>query len=74
MTRINSYDFMNLIVAFDRSLEILIQFIERENKGAAIQKAKDMRNAISKLRSHVDAKEDHPVTIHKAHGPHGAIV
>lgn len=62
MSRISGYDFMNLIMAFDRSLQILINHIEYENKGAAIKKAKDMRNAIAKLRKHVDAQE--PVHLH----------
>lgn len=73
MTRITGYDFMNLVMAFDRSLEILIGDIEKNDKASTIKRAKDMRNAIAKLKGHVDAS-DCPVHIHKKHGPHAAIV
>jgi predicted protein tyrosine phosphatase len=73
MTRLSGYDFMNLVMAFDRSLEILIDDIEKKDKATAIKRANDMRNAIAKLKGHVDAK-DCPVHLHKGHGPHAAIV
>ena len=73
MTRLSGYDFMNLVMAFDRSLEILIEDIQKKDKEAAVKRAQDMRHAIEKLKGHVDAT-DGPVHLHRGHGPHAAIV
>lgn len=73
MTRINQYDFMNLIGAFDRSLEILINLHDEGKHDLVRIRAVKMRNVISKLKHHADANEC-PVKLHKGHGPHAAIV
>jgi|WetSurMetagenome_2_1015567.scaffolds.fasta_scaffold1140565_1 hypothetical protein len=57
MTRISGYDFMNLISAFDRSLEILINLHDEGKHDLVRIRAVKMRDVISKLKHHSDAKE-----------------
>ena len=72
MARINSYDFMNLLEAFDQSLIILVKLLDEKKPELAKDRARRMRDAINKLRKHKNG--DDPVHLHKGHGPHGAIV
>ena len=52
MTKQDRYDIGNLLCMFDESLCKLIQHLENGNPDKALIRAREMRGAIGKLKSH----------------------
>ena len=58
MAKITKYDFLNMVIIFERSLRNLLGYLQDGDVLVATYKAKDMLRVIEKLRKHCDAKTD----------------